>query len=102
MAWRNGYIQVILESDSADTINILLKETNINHPFSNLIFKCKELIKGCWNCAVKHIFWEGNLVADCLAGIGKHRALGTVFYILPPVEVSNMLELDAGSPMDSC
>ncbi|KAL5763547.1 hypothetical protein ACOSP7_019811 [Xanthoceras sorbifolium] len=97
LAWSSGYRSVILESDSADTVKLLLKDSNINHPLFNLISECRKLIKSGWNCEVKHILREGNMVADFLAGLGKHRELGTGFHPLPPPDIASLIELDAGN-----
>ncbi|KAL5787774.1 hypothetical protein ACOSP7_004723 [Xanthoceras sorbifolium] len=72
-------------------------DSNINHPLFNLISECRKLIKSGWNCEVKHILREGNMVADFLAGLGKHRELGTSFHPLPPPEIASLIELDAGN-----
>ncbi|KAL5793965.1 hypothetical protein ACOSP7_002559 [Xanthoceras sorbifolium] len=96
LAWKSGFRCIILESDSTDSVNLLLKETNINHPLFNLISQCNLLIKGDWKCEGNHIFREDNMVADFLAGLGKNRDLGIDFHLQPPFEVSSFHDLDTG------
>ncbi|KAL5796454.1 hypothetical protein ACOSQ2_001274 [Xanthoceras sorbifolium] len=101
MAWKSGARKVILESDSNDTVNLLLRVSNSNHPLYNLIFNCKELILGRWQCTIAHIFREGNPVVDCLAGLSKNRERRTAYFQSPPPEIASLLECDAGNLLDS-
>ncbi|KAL5792680.1 hypothetical protein ACOSP7_001274 [Xanthoceras sorbifolium] len=74
--------------------------SNSNHPLYNLIFNCKELILGRWQCTIAHIFREGNAVADCLAGLSKNRERRTAYFQSPPPEIASLLECDAGNLLD--
>ncbi|KAL5794800.1 hypothetical protein ACOSP7_003394 [Xanthoceras sorbifolium] len=72
LAWSSSFKNVILESDYVDIVKLMRKDSNINHPLFNLIAECRILTKsGGWISDVKHIFREGNMVADSLAGLGK-------------------------------
>ncbi|KAK3219833.1 hypothetical protein Dsin_013803 [Dipteronia sinensis] len=44
MAWNTGFSNIIVESNSLTTVQIITKETNPNHPFFSLIESCKRLI----------------------------------------------------------
>ncbi|KAL5858630.1 hypothetical protein ACOSQ3_006088 [Xanthoceras sorbifolium] len=49
LAWRAGFSHVLLESDSLETINLLLRDANENHPLAS----CRGLIDGNWSCSVR-------------------------------------------------
>ncbi|KAK3219077.1 hypothetical protein Dsin_013047 [Dipteronia sinensis] len=80
MAWKLGFRRVFVESDSISVVQLIAKNSNINHPLFSLIQSCKMLIVGSWDCTVNHVFREGNCVADGLArlGYGKEIAITTV------------------------
>ncbi|KAL5756323.1 hypothetical protein ACOSQ2_021069 [Xanthoceras sorbifolium] len=78
-----------------DTLNLLLRDANENHLLSSLICSYKWLINGNWSCVGRHIFKDNNIVADCLADLGKNLHFEAVFYEELPAEITRMLVSDA-------
>ena len=69
--------------------------TPVNHPRYSLIHSCLNLLHGNWLCLIRHVYREGNRVADCLAKMGHSLELGVTYFADPPSQVSGLLENDA-------
>ena len=94
MAWNSGIRKIIVESDSLDTVQLINNVTNSNHPLFSLIQCCKQLVEADWNCIVKHVYREGNRLADGLARMGHRMKIGTLVFEDPPPEVSLIYDAD--------
>ena len=94
MAWKSGYRNIVVESDSLSTIQLLAKIPDPLHPLLSIIQSCKHLISAEWNCNVVHAFREGNRLADGLARMGHTLELGLHLFEEPPIGIKDIYEAD--------
>ena len=87
MAWKTGHRQVIVETDSLCLVQLLAQELPVNHPLFSIIQGCSELISADWCCVVKHVYREGNRLADSLARLGHGLTSGIQYFEALPFEV---------------
>ncbi|KAA3475772.1 non-LTR retroelement reverse transcriptase-like [Gossypium australe] len=95
LAWDYGIRKCILESDSELALSWLRTEPDPSHQFAHLISGCRQLLRRPWTTQMRHIYREGNRVADWLAKFGTSLSLGTYLYPLPPRGVLGILVEDA-------
>ncbi|KAK3199147.1 hypothetical protein Dsin_022562 [Dipteronia sinensis] len=55
---------------------------------------CKSLIFEEWDCSVKHVFREGNMLADGLAKLGHALDVGVYFFEDPPSAIAEVFAND--------
>ncbi|KAK2636447.1 hypothetical protein Ddye_031239 [Dipteronia dyeriana] len=94
MVWRKGFRKVIVETDSMSIVKFIEKDSNPNHPMFSLIQTCKRLIAVDWNCNVKHVYREANIVADGLAKIGGSMDFGVLLFEEPPPVILDIVDND--------
>ena len=90
MAWNFGVRKIIVEADSLDTVRLISNDTNTNHPLFSLIQSCKHIMDAEWNCIVKHVFREGNKLANGLAHMGHSMKIDILFLEDPPSKISSI------------
>ncbi|CAN0880337.1 Putative ribonuclease H protein At1g65750, partial [Linum grandiflorum] len=74
-AGRLGVRHLEVQCDSACAVHFLSQPTIGEHQHTTLVYK--QLLERQWVVRIKHIYREGNHVADTLANIGHELALGT-------------------------
>ncbi|KAK3205344.1 hypothetical protein Dsin_019390 [Dipteronia sinensis] len=94
MAWRKGFRKMVVETDSMAVIQLIAKNTNSNHPLFSIIKSCKSLISEEWDCSVKHVFREGNMVANGLANLGNALAVGVYYFEDPLSAIAAVFDND--------
>ena len=94
MAWKLGFKKVVAKTDATNIVQLLCTATNPNHPLFSLIQSCKEIINGDWRCVVKHVYREGNSLADGLAHLGYKMNLGIRFFDNPPADILRIFNAD--------
>ncbi|KAK0587703.1 hypothetical protein LWI29_027305 [Acer saccharum] len=90
MAWRKGFRKIVVETDSMSVLQLIDKESTNNHPLFSILQSCKSLISKDWICSVKHVFREGNMVADGLAKMGHGLDMGVHFFEEPPPAITDI------------
>lgn len=69
-AWRNGYREVICESDSMMALNLIKDGADLFHPHASIMGNIHIVIAEDWNVELRHTLREGNSCADWLAKTG--------------------------------
>ncbi|EEF37876.1 nucleic acid binding protein, putative [Ricinus communis] len=82
LAWNMGYRELIVEVDSKLVAGWLNADQTCMNDCSNLIYACRELIRKDWNVDVRHVFREGNMIADSLANRRLPKVEGLLCCIL--------------------
>lgn len=88
-----GMEAVEIDSDSTAAIALIMEEAPTHSPYLVLIQECKALMAST-GCSLKHIYREGNKVADKLANIGVEQEHKWVSHISPPADIIPLLEAD--------
>ncbi|KAK0598865.1 hypothetical protein LWI29_000173 [Acer saccharum] len=99
MAWNAGVRRIIVETDSLDSVQLVSNVTNPNHPFFSLIQSCKFMVDSDWNCVVKHVYREGNRLADGLAHLGHNMKNEIMFFEDPTPQIFSIYEDDCRGGM---
>ncbi|KAL8089224.1 hypothetical protein AgCh_038853 [Apium graveolens] len=87
--------KIILETDSLDTTNCIYSG-DVNHAYSHVVDRIKELPRRPWRISFTHIFREA---ADFLANLGLDNGFGVEVLYEPPESLANLLLLDIqGAP----
>ncbi|KAK2663757.1 hypothetical protein Ddye_002331 [Dipteronia dyeriana] len=94
MAWSFGIRKIIVESDSLDCVYLLPRDNNTNHHLFSLIQNYKHLLNSDWICTMKHVYREGNRLADGLARMGHSMHTYVLFLGVPPSELIGILDDD--------
>lgn len=68
LAVANGFREIILESDSAVAIPLILKDCPTTHPCRCMVDYFGQLAHQVDQVRLHHVFRDGNQVADWLAG----------------------------------
>ncbi|KAK2659506.1 hypothetical protein Ddye_006039 [Dipteronia dyeriana] len=95
MVWRKDFHKVIVETDSMSIVQFIEKDSNPNYPMFSLIQTCKRPIATDWNCNVKHVYREANMVADGIAKMGCSMDFGVLFFEEPPPIILDIFDNDA-------
>ncbi|KAG8368499.1 hypothetical protein BUALT_Bualt15G0052000 [Buddleja alternifolia] len=66
LAWATGLVSVIVESDSREALESINSGTSSHHYF-NTILQIRQKMDLPWQVALKHVWREGNKVADALS-----------------------------------
>ena len=96
-AWEGRYQKMEVESDSLKAIN--MTHNFEPHPIdttgfpviSDIILKCKNLIRMPWTCSLKHIGRNANGCVDALAKFGHKETVMFVKLDSPPPLVSDLI-----------
>ncbi|KAK0586151.1 hypothetical protein LWI29_001876 [Acer saccharum] len=92
--WKAGFKKVVVESDSQIAVGLLTNSTHACHPLFSIIQSCKGLMSNKWCCIIRHVYREGNRVADGIAKLGHSLGLGITFFSDPPPQIFDYLEDD--------
>ena len=67
MARENGARRLIIELESLTVYRWIKGLEEINNSLTNVIQECKDYINKDWSISIKHVYKEGNQVADRMA-----------------------------------
>ncbi|KAK4256278.1 hypothetical protein QN277_009163 [Acacia crassicarpa] len=96
LSWDLGYRNVILESDSADVVDLLRREMNDLHADRNIIAEIHSLMRRDWRLDVRLISRWANTAADYLAKAGFSAMAGFHTVVSPDAELYSLLVKDNG------
>lgn len=85
---------VVVELDTRALVDALNNPAYVNTMISPLFDDCRQLINCIPRCCVRHIYYEANMCANKLAGLGLLQSLEFVLYPSPPVDLSPLVETD--------
>ncbi|KAI5325035.1 hypothetical protein L3X38_034108 [Prunus dulcis] len=68
-----GLHQITVNSDSALVVDMVNGDWVDSHLMSDLLTKCRELLKNQWNCSIPHVYRETNFAADFPAKMCHHK-----------------------------
>ncbi|CAI0377844.1 unnamed protein product [Linum tenue] len=74
-AWDEGIRKLEVQTDSNTTLE-LIQTTTAQHPHYTIVSRIRSLVEKDWQVTTKHIFKEGNAVADFLTSLGHECELG--------------------------
>ncbi|KAF7815331.1 non-LTR retroelement reverse transcriptase-like [Senna tora] len=95
--WEKGFKHVIVESDNRNVINLICNRYDGAHPLRNILSRIRELLNRDWHMKIKHVFREGNMVADCLARHAHSIPPGLLMFNSPPSFCNSLLWKDSCS-----
>ncbi|OMO65780.1 reverse transcriptase [Corchorus capsularis] len=95
LAWSRGFNDIVVESDSATSVDMIKKGVNKNHPHFCIIAAIQDYLSKEWTCQLHYIPREKNFVADWMAKNSSDRHEGIMIYNTPPAGVLNLLIADA-------
>ncbi|KAL8162024.1 hypothetical protein V2J09_013513, partial [Rumex salicifolius] len=87
LAWERGYRRVCLNTDSQLAVLLLNKPVDQCHPLSSLLISVASFLRRDWEIQFRHIFREGNRVADALATLAFDFPVGITCFVSPPISV---------------
>ena len=93
MAVSLNYQPLIVELDSSDVIAMLTSHTSFHH-CNVLLNDCRWLLSRLQIIEVRHVFREGNQVADSLANLGCLADSSFRSFVTPPSEILPLLQFD--------
>ncbi|CAN1173812.1 Putative ribonuclease H protein At1g65750 [Linum perenne] len=94
LIWTLGYRRVQVESDCLAVIELVTDTDIQNHTHAVLGYEIKELLTRNWDCTLKHVYREGNIVADLLAGQSHADERGEKWLLEAPSYIVQMLQED--------
>ncbi|CAN1860132.1 Putative ribonuclease H protein At1g65750 [Linum perenne] len=77
LAWSHGLRKIEVQTDSLCAIQILQMTANDDHQHAGLVCIFKDMIQWDWEVSIRHIYREGNFLADSLAAKGHSLSFGT-------------------------
>ena len=83
-AWRQGYKNIVVESDSSLAVQFICRDPNPPTELIPLIQECRALIHKDGRIEVQHVTREVNGCADILAKMGHCFSMVTHELNLPP------------------
>ncbi|KAF7815339.1 reverse transcriptase [Senna tora] len=89
--WEKGFKHVVVESDNRNVINLICNGYDGPHPLRNILSRIRELLNRDWHVKIKHVFREGNMVADCLARYAHSIPPGFLMFNSPPSFCNSLL-----------
>ncbi|KAL4279937.1 hypothetical protein GQ457_03G021630 [Hibiscus cannabinus] len=93
-AWEKGYRFVVLESDCADAVRMILgsSEVFVGHA---LVAAIQSFIRRDWQLSISRIPRDCNVCADRLAALGRGQTEAVVDYAVPPTELLDLVMEEA-------
>ncbi|XP_038999688.1 uncharacterized protein LOC120125286 [Hibiscus syriacus] len=85
LAWDKGLRRILVESDSKDTITLLIKR-EASRGVSSLIPRVHEFLQRDWSISLRHVPRECNRVVDTLAHLAWTLPHEYVVFHGPPEE----------------
>ena len=92
-----GINHIIVETDSANLVNLLHGSDLELHPLGTLLLNCNHIIRSFMSCSVTHIHRERNMAADCLAKRSIDHEIGICrLHSIPDFAIAVLLDDIAG------
>ncbi|KAF7813189.1 putative reverse transcriptase [Senna tora] len=71
LAWEKKLTNIDLEVDSAMIVRLIKSDVDMSHPLFSLISDIRSMISNNWDVMVRHVYREGNRMADRLANFAQ-------------------------------
>ena len=95
MVRENEARQLIIELDSLTVYRWITGLEEINNYLTNIIQECKDYINKDWSISIKHVYREGNQVADRMTKLVLNSSKSIIArWRKPPKKLENLLFLD--------
>ena len=94
LAWERRVPKVVIESDSAVAVNLIIDGCPVLHPYDSLVLQIREWRQKNWEVIILHIYREANRVADCLANLAHSFLVGVHVLDVPPSSCRDLLFAD--------
>ena len=94
LAWSLGFRRVECEVDCEEVVRLINKPPN-RHAYTAIIRDILRLLNFNWEYSIKHVYREGNQVADFLAKLGALYDEGDHVWNSPPASLGVILLADA-------
>ncbi|CAN1179262.1 Putative ribonuclease H protein At1g65750 [Linum perenne] len=94
LAWSNGIRSVELQMDSKASIDLLLATGEPLHQHAGEVLSFRELRARHWSVNIRHVYREGNKVADFLASRGHDLPFGSYLFPLSECNLGYLLRYD--------
>ena len=95
MARENGAKQLIIELDSLRVYRWIRGLEEINNSLTNVIQECKDYINKDWSTSIKHVYREGNQVANRMTKLALNSPNSIIARWRKPLkELENLLLRD--------
>lgn len=94
LASENNSAKLIIESDFAILVKLILDSDVALHPLGSIVLSCRALMDKFDYVSLRHIFRECNKVADSLAKNSLNHDLGLVTFDSPPVHAGQVFLAD--------
>ncbi|KAL4368559.1 hypothetical protein GQ457_05G007400 [Hibiscus cannabinus] len=93
-AWEKGYRFVVLESDCADAVRMILgnSEVFVGH---SLVAAIQSFIRRDWQLSISWISRDCNVCADRLVALGRGQTATVMDYAIPPIELFELVMEEA-------
>ncbi|CAN1835923.1 Putative ribonuclease H protein At1g65750 [Linum perenne] len=89
-----GFRRVELQMDSSVAINLFLATEEPMHQHAGEVLRFRELRTLGWSINIRHVYREGNKVADFLANRGHDFPFGSHSFPLSDCNLSYFLRYD--------
>ncbi|KAF7821450.1 ribonuclease H [Senna tora] len=85
LAWNRGFQNIVLEGDCKMAIDLISRDQDTAYPLFLIISEIRVLMSKFCIFSLKHVFREGNRVADVLSNHSHKALIGeTLFENVPP------------------
>ena len=92
MARENGARRLIIELDTLKVYRWIRGLEEINNYLTNVIHEGNDYINKDWSISIKHVYREGNQVADRMAKLALNSSNSIIArWRKPPKELENLL-----------
>lgn len=95
LAWRNGYRDIVCETDSMMALNLIKDGVDLFHPHASILANIHKVMAQDWNVELIHTLREGNSCADWLAKNGASADNGVVILNSCPTQLAPLVLADA-------
>ncbi|KAJ1381907.1 Ribonuclease H-like superfamily [Sesbania bispinosa] len=97
MTVERRFSNVILESDSKNAINFVLRGLPKHHPCYNLVQNIKSLARSFHSVVWSHVFREANTATDAMAHMGQSLNCNYREFSSLPSQVDYLILADLAS-----
>ncbi|CAN1768425.1 Putative ribonuclease H protein At1g65750 [Linum perenne] len=94
LVWSMGFRSVELQLDSKAAIDLLLATGEPRHQHAGEVLSFRELRERHWSVNIRHVYREGNKVADFLASRGHDLPFGSHTFPLSDFNLVYLLRYD--------
>ncbi|CAN1845039.1 Putative ribonuclease H protein At1g65750 [Linum perenne] len=94
LAWNMGFRRVELQMDSSVAIDLFMATEEPMHQHAGEVLSFRELRTRDWSINIRHLYREGNKVADFLANRGHDFPFGSHSFPLSDCNLSYFLRYD--------